>query len=248
MRKVGVVAAALTALAAACSSTTSADLIRQEITEPVTAIIVNAHEGRSGAGSITIDSGGEPGTGTQVDVSADYSGDRPPNASADLQNGVLTITYDCGTLETCDVQLAITTEFSSADVTVFAAASEVSVRGSSGTVDLTTASGSITLDRVATAVEVDTASGGVDGISLGQGSFQVDTASGSVDMTWSREPTAVMVTTGSGSVTLRLPGGPYQVSANSGSGNVNSTVASDPNAAATVSVSSGSGSITIESR
>ena len=226
---------------AGCGSDNESELIRQEIDEPLSAISISADP--TASGSITINGIGEQGTGTSIDVTATYS-DQLPEASTDVSNGVFTASYSCGGQETCDVQVAITTDNPAMDVTVESGASQISLRRFDGTIVLGTSSGPITLNQITGDVSAQAASGGIDAISLGPGNFALTTDSGAIDARWDAAPTVVEAASDSGSITLDVPEGSYSITATSSSGSVDS-IDSDPAASSQITVTTNSGDISI---
>ncbi len=96
-------------------------------------------------------------------------------------------------------------------------------------------------------LDLQTGDGSIHGDGLANDNVRAASGSGSVSLGWSVAPSSVTVHTGDGSVHLTVPAssGPYRVSASTGDGGKHVNVGTDPNSPRTISVETGSGSISL---
>ena len=150
-------------------------------------------------------------------------------------------------------------------LTVTDGAGDLNASGFGGHVTLSSGGGDITASRLSGAVELSSGAGditasGLDGsvrLSDGSGNIYVtglavtdvvgDDGSGDITLTFTRVPRLVNVTGESGNITLVLPPGPtaYQVDAHASSGNTSVSVKTSPSSPYVITVSDGTGNITI---
>ncbi|MGW3469020.1 DUF4097 family beta strand repeat-containing protein [Saccharopolyspora sp. NPDC000995] len=121
----------------------------------------------------------------------------------------------------------------------------VSVSDVDGPVDANTGSGEITLHEIGGRVGVETGSGGISGRGLRGPGVLAKAESGDVELELV-SPQTVEVSTGSGGIELTVPGDRYRVDTDSGSGGVDVDVAQDPAAVKRLTLSSGSGEISVK--
>ncbi|MEV0087587.1 DUF4097 family beta strand repeat-containing protein [Saccharopolyspora sp. NPDC050642] len=115
-----------------------------------------------------------------------------------------------------------------------------------GSVDAITGSGEITLAGIGGRVAVESGSGGIMGEDLRGADIVAKAESGSVELRLTG-PQTVEASTGSGGIELTVPGDHYRVDAETGSGGVDVGVVQDPAAAKRLTLSTGSGGITVRS-
>jgi DUF4097 and DUF4098 domain-containing protein YvlB len=144
------------------------------------------------------------------------------------------------------------------DVAIAAVSGPVQVSAQSGDVTLGTVSGRLQVsDRIGDvafgpvtgpAVTVLGQSGDVTGQGLAAADVTVTGGTGDIALSFTRVPTRIQVTCVSGDVTLRLPPGDaaYQVITRDSSGSVNVGVPTDTSSPNVISVSDGSGDISIQ--
>ncbi|MEU5849265.1 DUF4097 family beta strand repeat-containing protein [Saccharopolyspora shandongensis] len=120
----------------------------------------------------------------------------------------------------------------------------VSARGVDGSVDANTGSGEITLAGIGGRVTAESGSGGISGEDLRGAEIVAKAESGDVDLRLTA-PQSVDASTGSGGIELTVPGDHYRVEAEAGSGGVDVGVVRDPAAAKRLTLSTGSGGITV---
>jgi hypothetical protein len=113
--------------------------------------------------------------------------------------------------------------------------------------DLQIGDGNVTLDGVTGDVTVDAGDGQIRGTDLRSQSVTTSSGDGSVALRWSLGPKRVDVSMGDGSINLAVPNGsgPYAITPTRGDGSTNITVPVDPNAARSMLLSMGDGSISV---
>ena len=149
---------------------------------------------------------------------------------------------------------------------ISAGSGNVTLASLSGPVIAGTGSGSIRAEKIPDAVSMETGSGNISGATVSGAKLTVKTGSGDISiegltgahvfaragsgdmtLTFTKVPDRVRVDNGSGNVTLVLPPGntPYQVNAATDSGNREVTVPTNPASPHVITVSDGSGNISI---
>ena len=105
--------------------------------------------------------------------------------------------------------------------------------------------GEVILQGGLTKAQVNTQAGKVSGTGLGRGSFTVATQAGEVDLAFASAPTLAKVTTEAGAIDVTVPsGGSYKVSASS-NGSKDVKVPNNANAANTIDLHAGFGSVSL---
>ena len=104
--------------------------------------------------------------------------------------------------------------------------------------------GDVNLQGVAGSVVVQAGDGDIDGSGLLSKNFQVSSGDGGIHLQWAAAPSSVALSMGDGNIDLAVPNGsgPYAIR-QSGSGGSDITVATDPNAAATMVLRRGDGDV-----
>ncbi|UBU15691.1 DUF4097 family beta strand repeat-containing protein [Nonomuraea gerenzanensis] len=113
-------------------------------------------------------------------------------------------------------------------------------------VDLDAGSGNLTLRNLTGQIDLHAGSGDVDATGLAGKKVYADVGSGNLDLTYTAAPDAAELKTGSGDITLNVPDGAYDVKTDVGSGDTNVTVKKDAGSAHRLSLSAGSGDITVK--
>lgn len=136
---------------------------------------------------------------------------------------------------------------SSATMTIHTGNGGVRINDLNGAVSLNTGNGGISLTNVSGDVQARTGNGGVHATGIRSSTFQVHTGNGGVDLQWATAPKSVSVTSGNGGVHLTVPtgSGPYRADVSSGNGGRDVSVPTDPNAAASITVHTGNGGISV---
>ncbi|MDA3644818.1 DUF4097 domain-containing protein [Saccharopolyspora indica] len=122
----------------------------------------------------------------------------------------------------------------------------VQVSGTDSPVDVRSSSGSIELADLGGRVEAEAGSGGITGTGLRGAEIVASSGSGSIELELTG-PQRAEVSTGSGGIDLVVPADRYRVDTDAGSGGVDVQVPQDPSAAKRLTLSSGSGSISVRS-
>ncbi|MER7079207.1 Putative adhesin [Saccharopolyspora kobensis] len=131
-------------------------------------------------------------------------------------------------------------------VGVRASSGGVRVSGTDSPVDVRSNSGSIELADLGGRVEAETGSGGITGTGLRGAEIVASSGSGSIELELTG-PQRAEVSTGSGGIDLVVPADRYRVDTDTGSGGADIQVPQDPTAAKRLTLSSGSGSISVRS-
>ncbi|MEV0704534.1 DUF4097 family beta strand repeat-containing protein [Saccharopolyspora sp. NPDC050389] len=130
------------------------------------------------------------------------------------------------------------------EVTMSTGSGGVSATRVAGSVDAITGSGEITLAGIDGRVAVESGSGGIIGEDLRGANIVAKADSGSVELRLIG-PQSAEVSTGSGGIELTVPNDRYRVATESGSGGIEVGVVQDPAAQKHLTLSTGSGGITI---
>lgn len=214
------------------------------------------------AGDVDVE--GTDGREATVERTIRYTGNDPPETTAEVTGGTLRLDIDCGLRTRCEVDYVIKlpskveleASLASAGIKVKTVIGDVRINTASGSVRLTDitgdvevngASGSIRLNGVNGDLNLNCASGSIDGTGLAAGVVEVDVASGNVGLAFVDSVDRVEINSASGSVTVDVPGGPYRVETDSSSGDVDINIATDPGADGSISIDTASGDITINS-
>jgi DUF4097 and DUF4098 domain-containing protein YvlB len=174
---------------------------------------------------------------------------KEPTVSATASDTGVQIKAHCpGALfsNNCEINYVLTVP-SSAKMTIHSGNGGVHVSDVTGALNLDTGDGGIVLDDVSGDVQAHTGDGGVHGSALRSKSLQAHTGDGGIDLEWESAPTTVAITSGDGGVHVTVPqgSGPYRVDASSGDGGRDVSVPTDPNAAASITVHTGDGGISV---
>jgi hypothetical protein len=197
-------------------------------------------------GNVTI----EVGAGSQVAV--DYTEHyqlKKPTVTSSISNGGVQLTATCpgGFFgSNCQTNYVLTVP-ATATLDVHSGDGYIHVNGSAATLSLDTGDGGIQFDNVSGDVVAHTGDGGISGTQVSSKNVEASTGDGGVHITWSVAPTAVVATSGDGSIHLVLPqgSGPYRTSTHTGDGSAHVSSLVDSTAAASITASTGDGSITI---
>lgn len=107
--------------------------------------------------------------------------------------------------------------------------------------------GDLTLQGVTASVVAHAGDGYINGSGLRSRSVEVSSGDGGIHLQWAAAPTHVSLSMGDGSIDLAVPNGsgPYAIR-QSGSGSSDISVATEPNAGATMVLQSGDGSVRVQ--
>lgn len=112
-------------------------------------------------------------------------------------------------------------------------------------VDLDSGSGNITLRALTGNVDVHLGSGDVDGSGLAGKTVVAEAGSGNVELKYTTAPTSAQLKAGSGDIVLNVPDGAYDVKTDTGSGDVTVSVKDDGSSPNKISLSAGSGNVSV---
>ena len=170
----------------------------------------------SGAAGAQVDSGGGPVTATGID-------------------GPFTATAEGGSV----------TVSGAAGAQVDSGGGPVTATGIHGPFTATTDGGSLQLEALTGPLRADTGGGPLLGQDVAAATVDASTDGGSARIDFAAAPDTVRVSTGGGPAALALPGGPYDLNAASDGGPQSVTIATDPAARRSVTVTSGGGSLDV---
>ncbi len=235
-------------------------LLRQTATESasfagVSRLVVDLPEG-----DIRLD--GSEGTDVVYQAELVWSYDRP-RVHASQNGDVLELSANCdlALVGWCDSDfeiavpagIVVEARTSSGDIqaiglheraTLHSSSGDVQAEEMAGPLDLSTSSGDVDAVNVSGDAAMRTSSGDVDGVSLGGDRVEARTGSGDVTLDFTESPREVSAQTSSGDATVKVPdesGIEYRVEVESDSGDDTNDVASDPNAARTITARTNSG-------
>ncbi|WP_336204793.1 DUF4097 family beta strand repeat-containing protein [Nonomuraea sp. LPB2021202275-12-8] len=112
-------------------------------------------------------------------------------------------------------------------------------------VDAETGSGDVTLRSLTGPLNVTAGSGDVDASDLAGKTVLAEVGSGNIELKYATAPDSAELEAGSGNVTLRVPDGAYNVKTEVGSGDATVSVKNDPNSPRKVSLTAGSGDVSV---
>lgn len=252
-------ALALLTLTTGCVVHVYTDTDTVEFDEPITGVVTDL-----GAGSVTIT--GADTVGAVVYRSLEWSGERAPEVTAEVADGVLYLTADCEGRIICSADHEVIVS-ESIWTDIVTGSGDVSVRSLDEGATIETGSGDIALSGVYGSVSAETGSGKVsieDGIgdldlSTGSGDVVVTDAiaaqlilssgSGDVEATITDGLSRADLSTGSGDVTLAVPAGGYDLDITTGSGDVElSNITESSTADRRLEISTGSGDVRVSGR
>ncbi len=195
------------------------DTVSYEVTDKVARLHVE-----SGAGDTVITETG--GSAIRVVETLQWRGDKP-NAEHSVDGDTLFVRYECAQdWGGCSVNYKI----------------EIP-KGLQ--VDAETGSGDITLRSLTGPLNVTAGSGDVDASGLAGKKVVAEAGSGNIELKYTTAPDIAELKAGSGDVTLRVPEGSYDVKTEVGSGDTAVTVGNDPASPRKLSLTTGSGNISV---
>ncbi|MFC4115719.1 DUF4097 family beta strand repeat-containing protein [Nonomuraea zeae] len=112
-------------------------------------------------------------------------------------------------------------------------------------VDLDSGSGNITLRSLTGPIDVRVGSGDLDATGLAGKKVFAEAGSGNIAMKYTTVPEGVELKVGSGDIALNVPDGAYDVKTEVGSGDVAVSVKTDKSSPSKISLTSGSGDISV---
>ncbi|MEV0382290.1 DUF4097 family beta strand repeat-containing protein [Nonomuraea sp. NPDC050643] len=205
---------------ASIAGPSSEDTASYEVTDKVTKLLV-----KSQAGEAVITETG--GSAVRVVETLRWRGDEKPTPEHSVEGGVLLVTYDCASSwGSCSVDYKI----------------EIP-KGLS--VDLDSGSGNITLRGLTGQIDATVGSGDLDASGLAGKEVYAEAGSGNIELTYTTAPASAQLKAGSGDIELNVPDGAYNVVTDVGSGDANVSVKSDGSSPNKISLTAGSGDITL---
>jgi hypothetical protein len=185
----------------------------------------------------------------------------PPAVVESVSGGRLTLADPVCNTADCAVSFAVTVP-SGVNVTMATGGGSAAVSGAAGAqVDsgggpvtatgihgpftATTDGGSLQLEALTGPLRADTGGGPLLGQDVAAATVDASTDGGSARIDFAAAPDTVRVSTGGGPAALALPGGPYDLNAASDGGPQSVTIATDPAARRSVTVTSGGGSLDV---
>ena len=185
----------------------------------------------------------------------------PPAVVESVSGGRLTLADPVCNTAACAVSFAVTVP-SGVNVTMATGGGSAAVSGAAGAqVDsgggpvtatgihgpftATTDGGSLQLEALTGPLRADTGGGPLLGQDVAAATVDASTDGGSARIDFAAAPDTVRVSTGGGPAALALPGGPYDLNAASDGGPQSVTIATDPAARRSVTVTSGGGSLDV---
>ncbi|NND02399.1 MAG: DUF4097 family beta strand repeat protein [Acidimicrobiia bacterium] len=226
--------AAVTLALTACATTTTAETSTPDTPR---AIVVN-----SGTGSVTVtaaDSG--------ISVTAAINSAEDPPWSAETVGNEYVIDDGCDGIEDCEVDLVIEVA-GTADVTVNSESGPVTIADMNSSVTVVGAASNVLLNGITGPINIDITSGDVLGARLVSTVASFNTGSGDLDVTLTEVFESLTVTSASGDVKAQVPGGGYDIDATTSDGEVEIDVDDVDGAAAKITMTTGSGDVTIYRR
>jgi hypothetical protein len=198
---------------------TNQDTVSYEVTDKVAKLHLSGQAGDS----VITETGG---TAIRVVETLRWS-ETKPEAEHVVEGDTLRVSYDCkGTWGNCGVDYKI----------------EVP-KGLR--VEAETGSGNITLRSLTGPLVLSTGSGDIDASALAGESVVAEAGSGDIELKYGAPMDSAELKVGSGNVTLRVPAGAYDVSSEVGSGDATVSVKDDQSSPHKISISSGSGDVSV---
>lgn len=224
--------------------------------EPVSGVVTDL-----GAGSVTIT--GADTVGAVVYRSLEWSGERAPEVTAVVEDGILYLSARCEGKVVCSVDHEVIVsediwsdiKTGSGDVsvrnldqgaTIETGSGDLSLSGVYGNVSAETGSGEISIDDGIGDLDLSTGSGDVVVRDAIAGQLFLSSGSGEVEASITDGLALADLSTGSGDVTLRVPAGSYALDISTGSGDVElSNITQSSSTERRLEISTGSGDVRI---
>ena len=175
--------------------------------------------------------------------------DTQPTYKEEWSGDVLRITVECpGAHERCGIDYTLRIP-AGASLQAHSGSGDMAVRDLAGEVRLDTGSGEATIDNITGKLWIRSGAGDVKATRLRSQDTDIDTGSGTVDLRYLDPVSRARVVTGSGEIRVSVPNGSfedgYNVQADTGSGTREVGVRVDSASTRTITVSTGSGDITV---
>jgi len=169
-----------------------------------------------------------------------------PQTTHAVRAGTLTLTGDCPVSQACDVEYHVRVP-PGTTVRIDDRVGNVRLTALTGQVSARTGAGGIDLRSLSGAVQARENAGSISGSDMSSATSTMNTNVGSIDVSFSAAPATLAAATTIGSISLRLPGGvAYAVHASTGVGTIHVTVPRSASSAHSITVRTGTGSITVQ--
>jgi hypothetical protein len=173
-----------------------------------------------------------------------------PTYKEEWRGDVLRITVECpGDHESCGIDYTLRVP-AGVSLGAHSGSGDMTVRDLTGEVRLDTGSGEVTIHNVSGKLWIRSGAGDVEATRLRSQDTDIDTGSGRVDLRYLDPVSTARVVTGSGEIRVSVPDGGfedgYNVRADTGSGKREVGVRVDSASRRTITVSTGSGDITVD--
>ena len=206
-----------------------------QIEESFTRVVITV-----GSGDVTVQQTTGP---SEWFASASFSGDKPPFEPKVIE-GVLIVSDGCDPSSDCSALYTINVPKSS-EVTASSGSGDITIVGIEAPVDVHTDSGTVFLNTVLGEIHVHTNSGNIVGTRLEASSATFIATSGNIDVSFENVIANLTVETDTGNVTAQLAEGPYNLNTDADSGSTDIKINDDDTAPNMVSLSTGSGDLTV---
>ena len=176
-----------------------------------------------------------------------YRGGLPPSISWQGSGGNVLLRSMCHSRDgECGYNYVISVP-AATTVVADVIAGNVRATGLEGTLRLTAAAGNVTLDGVSGALHVTGGSGNITAAGLRSASSDVKEGAGNVTLGFTAAPSHLVVKAGAGNVSVVVPRSfNYHVLTSDQLGNVSSGITDDPSSARVISLSVGTGNISLD--
>lgn len=233
-RKLSMALVMLALIAAACGG--SDDATTFDFEEEPSAVAIEIM-----SGDITVSTNSRSGS----QVTATVRGSSDPAVTAEIANGVLSITDTCAADCRVDYNVLVG---DAADVSILVGDGSVNVTDLDGSFTITLETGDVTINSLNGALIVGVGSGDILGARLESPNATLITGSGNIDVTFDRPISNLVVESGDGDVTTQLAGGPYAVDATTGDGSTEILVDTDAGSSLQVRIATDKGDVTVYER
>jgi hypothetical protein len=227
------------------------------VPQPVTSLIV-----QSDGGQVQVAAGQVSRVQVTETIMYDQPVSGPPAVAQSVSGGRLSLSDPACANTDCSVNFSLTVPFG-VTVSVASQGAPVAVSGVAGAnldtgggparasliggpLTASTEGGPLVLAGVTGPLRADTGGGQLIAQDITSATATVTTEGGPAMVTFAAAPESVSVGTDGGPAVLAVPGGPYAVAADSGGGLQSVAIATDPDARATLAVTSGGGPLRIE--
>lgn len=225
-------AVALAVIASACAGTADEIITFDDVP---TAIVIDTESGD------VIVNANVAVSGVRIESAVDNT-----VISADLVDGVLTISDDCSG-DGCSVNYFVQMR-GDVSVEVTTTSGTISVTDIAGDAGLASDTGGITLNAVAGSATATTGDASIIATRMESALAEFRAEVGDIDVTFDEPVEVLVVETGSGDVRAQLPDGSYAIDATTADGSTDLVLESEPESDKMVTLTTGEGDITVYRR